>query len=260
MKRYHALIVLCLLLTCSVTASVVSYRQQQSYIRSDVRRALALTLEEKTTDRVDADTIRTYRSHITIAAVRDTACIRVRTIRRSRGDVTYMEAEPGCSFATVFRMSDQRVPALLGLLSLLWALSNMQLLFRRRFPQGCPAIQLAPVASSKAWPTMGNLSFNEDEDYFCTPAGDRLRLTPMQQQLMALFFRTSTHRLSKESICQALWPGKPDASETLYTLVRRLKPTLHSHGLTLSSDRGRGYELTLVGQMSDKCQPDSSTD
>ena len=123
-----------------------------------------------------------------------------------------------------------------------------------------PAMRLITATSSEDWPTIGNLSFDEDEDCFCTAAGDRLHLTPMQQQLMALFFRTPTHRLSKDSICQALWPGKPDASETLYTLVRRLKPTLHSHGLTLSSDRGRGYELTIVRQMSDKCQPTSLTD
>ena len=37
----------------------------------------------------------------------------------------------------------------------------------------------------------------------------------MQQQLMEMFFRSDTHLLTKAEICDALWPKKEDASETL---------------------------------------------
>lgn len=37
---------------------------------------------------------------------------------------------------------------------------------------------------------------------------------------------------------------KPDASDTLYTLVRRIKPIIEQHGnLHIESDRGRAYVL-----------------
>ena len=66
----------------------------------------------------------------------------------------------------------------------------------------------------------------------------------MQHQLMEMFFRSSTHSLSKTEICEALWPKKPDASETLYTLIRRIKPIIEEHSnLKIESDRGRAYEL-----------------
>ena len=68
----------------------------------------------------------------------------------------------------------------------------------------------------------------------------------MQQQLLEMFFRSEAHQLSKTEICNALWPKKPDASETLYTLIRRLKPVIEQHSdLKIESDRGRAYELTV---------------
>jgi DNA-binding SARP family transcriptional activator len=53
-----------------------------------------------------------------------------------------------------------------------------------------------------------------------------------------------SHLLTKKEICDALWPKKEDASETLYTLIRRLKPIVEQHSnLRITSDRGRAYEL-----------------
>ena len=71
-----------------------------------------------------------------------------------------------------------------------------------------------------------------------------MKLTPMQQQLMEMFFRSPSHLLTKAEICEALWPKKDDASETLYTLIRRLKPVIEQHSkLKIEADRGRAYEL-----------------
>ena len=68
----------------------------------------------------------------------------------------------------------------------------------------------------------------------------------MQHQLMQMFFMSPAHMLTKAEICDALWPGKPDASETLYTLVKRLKPVVEQHSnLKIESDRGKAYRLTI---------------
>ena len=73
-----------------------------------------------------------------------------------------------------------------------------------------------------------------------------VKLTPMQQQLMEMFFRSPNHTLSKTEICDALWPKKDDASETLYTLIRRLKPIIEAHSdLKIEADRGKAYELKI---------------
>ena len=66
----------------------------------------------------------------------------------------------------------------------------------------------------------------------------------MQHQIMRLFFEKPNHQLGKQEICDALWPKKPDASDTLYTLIRRLKPVIEKQGgLKIVSERGGNYQL-----------------
>ena len=66
----------------------------------------------------------------------------------------------------------------------------------------------------------------------------------MQRELMELFVNAAGSKLSKTTICKKLWPGKPDASETLYTLVRRMKPIVSERcGLKIVAERGDGYRL-----------------
>ena len=90
----------------------------------------------------------------------------------------------------------------------------------------------------------GGLAYSEVEGRFYDAMGKQVRLTPMQQQLMEMFFRSESHQLSKTEICDALWPKKDDANDTLYTLIRRLKPIIEEHSeLKIESDRGRAYEL-----------------
>lgn len=63
---------------------------------------------------------------------------------------------------------------------------------------------------------------------------------------MEMLWLSPSHQLSKAEICDALWPKKPDASETLYTLIRRLKPIIEEHSdLKIESDRGKSYGLTI---------------
>ena len=81
---------------------------------------------------------------------------------------------------------------------------------------------------------------------FVNAKGCEVKLTPMQQQLMEILWQSPSHQLSKAEICDALWPKKPDASETLYTLIRRLKPIIEEHSdLKIESDRGKTYGLKI---------------
>ena len=78
------------------------------------------------------------------------------------------------------------------------------------------------------------------------PQVSTAKLTPMQQQLMEMLWLSPTHQLSKTEICDALWPKKPDANETLYTLIRRLKPIIEQHSdLKIEVDRGKSYGLII---------------
>ena len=66
----------------------------------------------------------------------------------------------------------------------------------------------------------------------------------MQEQLVTLLMSAPERTMSKHDLCQALWPGKPDASETLYTLVRRTKQALETEGrIRITSERGRSYRI-----------------
>ena len=66
---------------------------------------------------------------------------------------------------------------------------------------------------------------------------------------MELFWQAPGHRLSQQEICDRLWPKKPDASATLYTLIRRLKPVLRAEtGMTIVCRRGDSYQLILNGE------------
>ena len=81
---------------------------------------------------------------------------------------------------------------------------------------------------------------------FVNAKGCEVKLTPMQQQLMEMLWQSPSHQLSKAEICDALWPKKPDASETIYTLIRRLKPIIEDHAdVKIESDRGKSYGLTI---------------
>ena len=81
---------------------------------------------------------------------------------------------------------------------------------------------------------------------FLTLDNKEVSLTPMQRQLLTMFFQADNHQLSKQIIADALWPKKPDASDTLYTLIRRIRPILADNGLKITSGRGKDYQLTDI--------------
>ena len=92
---------------------------------------------------------------------------------------------------------------------------------------------------------IGWLVYSATDGRFYDHQGQAIHLTPMQDQLMRMFMDNETHTLSQQVICDTLWPKKEDASETLYTLIRRLKIAVEDRcRLRIIVDRGRSYTLT----------------
>ncbi len=227
MKQQYLVIVLFVLIVASCATSLVSYRTAERQVNDDMSQALSAALAQQQSDVITQDTIHTFNSNLQIAELRGKATIAVDTKGRE------FKAYARCSEATIFSLSDQRLTAVLWSMTLLWALFCF---YHRRHEM----LQMAGMLQ------YGGLCFAEAEGTFYDAKGQRIKLTPMQQQLMEMFFRSEAHQLTKTEICDALWPKKPDASETLYTLIRRLKPVIEQHSdLKIESDRGRAYELTI---------------
>ena len=231
MKKLPILIFILLCLSAMAT-SCGSYRKAERNIENDLKQALAKTINEKGMETMRQDSIRAYRSiartegeMMTIAVGDETLRRHLRnpqlgemafityTVRCERGGwkVTF-DTEAKCSATMIWSLSDQRLPAWFAAMALL----SLALSFRGRR-------QLRPI-------TMDSFSATH--------------LTPMQRQLMEMFVASGSHRLSKHEICDALWPKKDDASETLYALISRLKRELDkTSSFDIISDRGRAYIL-----------------
>ena len=167
----------------------------------------------------------------------DMTCALTKALAEQQSDVissdtirsfnSYLKMEQLRGHAVLAVTTDQRPASILWTMALLWGLYCFWH-YRKQVPL---------VA-------FGGLAYSEAEGRFYDAMGKQVRLTPMQQQLMEMFFRSESHQLSKTEICDALWPKKDDANDTLYTLIRRLKPIIEEHSeLKIESDRGRAYEL-----------------
>lgn len=165
------------------------------------------------------------------------------------------------AMATILRISDLRLFLALAVASLLWAIYAWPV-YRKRCEHRLKVGDLGVVVegletSHETWNisegksevlgnSYGGMYFSEKNDLFYDSKGNPIHFTPMQQQLIRLFWESPSHTLSKEVICAQLWPKKEDANDTLYTLVRRLKPVLEENtGLVLVADRGRSYSLVI---------------
>lgn len=224
-------IVFCVIVLSALCAGLRSYGEAEDMIARDVDSALGQTLAEMPYGVVSADTIRCYRSYLTIPALKDTACIAMRTVHRNGRLETELVADANCGFTTVLRLSDQRASGTLLGLGLLWLLGSICFMGKRR-----------PRAVVEGL-SYGGIVYAGRR--FTTASGRPIRLTPMQHSLLEMFMLSDTHTLSKQDICRRLWPKKPDATATLYTLIRRMKPVVEANSqLRIESDRGFSYTLT----------------
>lgn len=177
------------------------------------------------------------------------------------GETVMLKGISEPALAAVFRISDQRLSLTLASASLLWALFSYSLYRKKRdveIEEGSLKVELHHVEScgeqsmtlendiEVVSSMYGGVCFSEINDVFYDSDGDAIHFTPMQQQLMRMFWEAPSYTLSKEVICDELWPKKEDANDTLYTLIRRLKPVLEEHTeLMLVADRGRSYSLVV---------------
>ncbi len=220
MKQRYAVVVLFALIIASSMVSLTSYKATEELVTEDMNQALAKALDEQQSDVISADTIQVFNSHLQIEGLRGNAVLAVDTKKGFR-------PRPQVSTATILSLSDQRPAMVLWSMALLWGLFCMNR-YRRSMTLGL----------------YGGLTLQEGN--FVDAKGCIVKLTPMQQQLMEMLWQSPKHQLSKAEICDALWPKKPDASETLYTLIRRLKPIIEEHSdLKIESDRGKSYGLKI---------------
>ena len=227
MKQQHLVIVLFVMIVASCATSLVSYHATERQVVDDMSQALSSALAKQQSNVITQDTIQSFNSHLQIAELRGKATIAVDTKGRE------FKAYAHCSEATIFSLSDQRPTLILWIMTLMWA----------AFCFYCHRKDVMQLAGMLQY---GGLCYAEADGAFYDVQGQRIKLTPMQQQLLEMFFRSDAHQLTKTEICDALWPKKPDASETLYTLIRRLRPIIEEHSdLKIESDRGRAYELTI---------------
>ena len=168
------------------------------------------------------------------------------------GEMVMLKGISDPALATIFRISDQRLSLTLAFASFLWALFSYSFYRKKRDEEFAHSVEAVGISSSGLnesgvsfeLSTYGGVRFSDENEVFYGLDGEAIHFTPMQQQLMRMFWAVPSHTLSKEAICAELWPKKEDANDTLYTLVRRLKPVLEQYtDLTLVADRGKSYSL-----------------
>lgn len=219
MKQKYMVVVLFALIAASSAVSFSSYRATEWLVTEDMNQALAKTLAEQQSDVIDCDTINVFNSHLQMEELRGQAVLAVDTHQG-------FTLHPEVSSATILGLSDQRPAMVLWTAVLLWGLFC---LYHRR----------TAIAG-----LYGGLALRDGN--IIDAQGCAIKLTPMQQQLMEMFMSAPGYTLTKQQICDALWPKKDDASETLYTLIRRLKPIIEQHSdLKIEVDRGRAYQLKM---------------
>lgn len=241
MKPYTAVIVFLTLVLSSVFTSINSYNHTKKMIVNDMNRALALTLSEQQEAWITPDTIINYRKNLKIDVLRNesfvtyalnntpkTLCSKPMKWVRNNNRNIILQSYATCSLFTIYGLSNQRSAAFLLFLSLVWLVSSVYWLRKHRLG--------ALVLNS--------LIYSNNRQMFYNIKQMPVPFTPMQQQLMQLFVASADYKLSKQTICDALWPKKPDATETLYTLIRRIKPVLKKYaGLNIVTERGGDYRL-----------------
>ena len=243
LKAYHSIIIFAALIMSAIFSSVSNYRKAQYAIVKDMNQALAQTIEERQDLWITPDTIQSYRSHLSIDMLKDTSILCYAVGRQTQLCSRKMllnrhsiQGYANCSMADIWEMSNQHTPLSLLLAAMAWA-AWATLYHKRQQKEMClPQNHIA----------FGSLSYSaEDDSFYSTATQQAIHFTPMQHQLMQMFLTSDSHQLTKQEICDALWPKKPDASETLYTLIRRIKPIIEdSSNLLIISERGKSYRLT----------------
>lgn len=231
-----------------------------------MNQALAKTLAGLESIEITPDTIQSYRSHLQIAELKDSSFLYYaledvpssalcsRKMSHPYADKIYeYQCYASCSVATILGLSNQRPALFLLLLPLLWSIIATDRLRKKGELQPAIIEHEGLLCAGKCEgnkPALGSLVLVGDR-FYNQNTQQPIHFTPMQEQLMRMFLTTESHRLTKQQICNELWPRKPDASDTLYTLIKRLRPIVEQQGgLQITSDRGKDYSLEICARVS----------
>ena len=242
MKPFFSVIIFMIFVAGAALSSMHSYKVTKDSIIQDMNQALSQTISQKENGYITPDTIINYRQHLKIDALRNRSFLyyacnnkgNVICSRKIKWNSQHYSVEfqsyANCSTADILGLSDLRLPVSILIIGILWAVSSMWY-FRRKY---------------NGLIVLGNMMYSQDEQSFYDLSKAPVSMTPMQEKLMMMFFSSDDHKLSKQEICDELWPKKPDASDTLYTLIKRIKPIIQIKGnLKIISERGKDYKLTV---------------
>ena len=248
-----------LMLLASITLGVSQYNDAKEAMRRDLTHALRQYVMHSSQSQLLADsptwlhqdvvftfndTENPFSTHLTISSLKDTSHVSMCLLHQD-GEASFTEQASLCSdtllwsvssttgnsdviafkayanptVCSVLDLSDQRIP-LTGIIFCSLVLSVMA--WRIRMKTGDT---MTPVTTAVA-------------------PQEEIHLTPMQEQLMEMFYSAPDHILSKEAICTALWPKKDNPETTLYTFICRLKSTLKTQSdMDIINKRGKEYQL-----------------
>ena len=252
MKPTVAIIVFFSLMVPSLFLGYANYVTAKEHIIEDVNRALVKTVLSIHPERITADTLRVFKSNLQIKQLKETSYLSLCTDEPSKisfcsdtvsfktaHERLYIRAYPNCSRATIFSLSEQTIPSALLTASMLWGILS---LFYLRWKRGCDMM----TVSAKQTILFGNLSFSTSSYKFYNEQKEEIYFTSMQRSFMKMLMESEDKKVSIDDICRNLWPRKENAKESLYTLVRRLKPIVESNtNLKIVADKGGYYRLSL---------------
>ena len=142
--------------------------------------------------------------------------------RAADGLAIQVQGFADCSMASIFYASDQKLP---GILFLFTILSMASMLIWKRKETETPDEEFIAVSAS--------------------PSLDGIKLTPMQRQLTRMLLEAPGMKVDKRSLCESLWSNKINADDSLYTLVKRTKNALAEANMEIVCNRGDSYELRV---------------
>ena len=254
MKPQTSFCIFLLLVVPSFVISGIKYMNTKENILNDLNQALAKTILKEEVKEVTTDTIRTYRNFLATKELRNCAYLAhcplndksstlcsdtmVCTIHER---IIGLRAYANCSTAAIFGMSDQRIPSFLSLLAAVWGILSLIYFHRTRQNHS-----IEPISNTASTFTTDSedLFYSAESHALLNKSGKPLHLTPMQRQLVTLFLSKPDYQVSTAEICETLWPKKDNAKDTLYTLIRRIKPVLEDQAnIKIVSEKGGYYRL-----------------
>ena len=253
MKPIVAIIVFFSLMVPSLFLGYANYVTAKEHIIEDVNQALVKTVLSSHPERITADTLRVFKSNLQIGQLKGTSYLSLCTDEPSKvsfcsdtvsfktaHERLYIRAYPNCSRATIFSISEQTIPSALLTASILWGMFSLIYLRRKK---NAMLVAMTPVGGHVI--AFGNLSFSASSCQFYNERKEEIYFTSMQRSFMKMLMESEDKKVSIDDICRNLWPGKENAKETLYTLVRRLKPIVESNtNLKIAADKGGYYRLS----------------